>query len=232
VPEPLAGAAAVLLDMDGTLVLSEAVHRQTWRRFFENWHVQVSEDEYERTYLGRRALDVLAEVPGPWTGTDITAALRAMDEHASELADAVRVVPGAVELLRALHRRRRPVAVVTSAGRDWARHVLDRVLEAADTVSVLVTARTSAWANRRRTGTCWLAGCSASHRPAVPGWRIRRPGCGRWSGPGSGGSSGSPPRPPPLSYAPSAPTRRRRTCVGSTGPKPADPGDTRRGWST
>jgi len=140
VPEPLAGAAAVLLDMDGTLVLSEAVHRQTWRRFFENWHVQVSEDEYERTYLGRRALDVLAEVPGPWTGTDITAALRAMDEHASELADAVRVVPGAVELLRALHRRRRPVAVVTSAGRDWARHVLDRVLEAADTVSVLVTA--------------------------------------------------------------------------------------------
>jgi len=140
VTDPLAGAAAVLLDMDGTLVLSEAVHRQTWRRFFEYWDVEVSEDEYERTYLGRRALDVLAEVPGPWTGTDTTAALRAMDEHANELADAVRVVPGAVELLRALHRRRQPVAVVTSAGRNWARHVLDQVLDAAGTVSVLVTA--------------------------------------------------------------------------------------------
>jgi len=138
--DPLAGAAAVLLDMDGTLVLSEAVHRQTWRRFFEYWDVEVSEDEYERTYLGRRALDVLAEVPGPWTGTDTTAALRAMDEHANELADAVRVVPGAVELLGALHRRSQPVAVVTSAGRNWARHVLDQVLDAADTVSVLVTA--------------------------------------------------------------------------------------------
>jgi len=136
----LPAASAVLLDMDGTLVLSEQVHRQTWWRFFDSWGIAVSEDEYQRQYLGRRARDVLEEVPGPWTGTDTSAAVRAMDELAAELSDAVTVVPGAPELLRALHRLRRPVAVVTSAGRDWARHVLDAVLGVADEVSVLVTA--------------------------------------------------------------------------------------------
>jgi sugar-phosphatase len=136
----LSSAAAVLLDMDGTLVLSEHVHRQTWWRFFDSWGVTVSEEEYERHYLGRRARDVLDEVPGPWTGTDTSAALRAMDELAAELSDAVTVVPGAPELLRTLHCSGRPVAVVTSAGRDWARHVLDVVLGVADEVSVLVTA--------------------------------------------------------------------------------------------
>jgi mannitol-1-/sugar-/sorbitol-6-phosphatase len=129
---------AVLLDMDGTLVLSEQVHRQTWRRFFEHWGVAVSEAEYERSYKGRRARDVLAQVDGPWTGT--AAALHTLDEHTGEMLAAVQVVPGARELLRALHREARPVAVVTSAGRDWARQVLDGVLGAGDQVSVLVTA--------------------------------------------------------------------------------------------
>ena len=136
----LSAASAVLLDMDGTLVRSEQVHRQTWMRFLDGWGVTVSEDEYERHYVGRRARDVLEEVPGPWTGTDTSAALLAMDELAHELRDAVTVVPGAPELVRALRRRGRPVAVVTSAARDWARHVLDVVLGVADEVSVLVTA--------------------------------------------------------------------------------------------
>ncbi|MDT7686912.1 MAG: mannitol-/sugar-/sorbitol-6-phosphatase [Pseudonocardiales bacterium] len=131
---------AVLLDMDGTLVLSEQVHRQTWWRFFEHWGVAVSEAEYERSYKGRRARDVLAQVDGPWTGTDTAAALRVLDEHTGEMLAAVQVVPGARELLRALHREARPVAVVTSAGRDWARQVLGDVLDAGDQVSVLVTA--------------------------------------------------------------------------------------------
>jgi sugar-phosphatase len=136
----LSAASAVLLDMDGTLVRSEHVHRQTWWRFLDSWGVTVSEDEYERHYVGRRARDVLEEIPGPWTGTDTSAALLAMDELADELRDAVTVVPGAPELVRALRRRGRPVAVVTSAARDWARHVLDAVLGVADQVSVLVTA--------------------------------------------------------------------------------------------
>lgn len=135
-----APAGAVLLDLDGTLVLSEKVHRRTWQRFFEGWGIEVSQAEYQRTYMGRRARDVLAEVPGPWTGTDLETGLRTLAEDAEAMADAVEVVPGAVELFSVLHRAACPVAVVTSAGTGWADRVLSRILRVRDLVTVLVTA--------------------------------------------------------------------------------------------
>ena len=60
--------AGLLLDLDGTLVLSEPVHRLTWRHFFDLWGAEVDDHQYEQTFMGRRAADVLAAVPGPWTG--------------------------------------------------------------------------------------------------------------------------------------------------------------------
>lgn len=132
--------AALLLDLDGTLVLSEVVHRLTWQHFFDTWGVEVDDVEYARTYMGRRAGDVLAEVPGPWTGTSVTAAVRSMTRHARSLGHQVEAVSGATALVRAAAASDVPVAVVTSAGADWAERVLHDVLGVRDLVRVLVTA--------------------------------------------------------------------------------------------
>jgi sugar-phosphatase len=131
---------ALLLDLDGTLVLSERVHRHTWEHFFDTWSVEVDEGEYQRSYMGRRAGDVLAQVPGPWTGTDLTEAVRAMTRHALTLGDQVEVVPGAAELVRLAAAAGVPVAVVTSAGQEWAERVLGPVLGIRDLIAALVTA--------------------------------------------------------------------------------------------
>jgi len=132
--------AALLLDLDGTLVLSEGVHRRTWQHFFDTWDVEVDDAEYRRTYLGRRAGDVLAQVRGPWTGTDLATAVRAMSGHALALGEDVEVVRGAPELVRGAAGAGVPVAVVTSAGAAWADRVLGPVLGVRDLVDVLVTA--------------------------------------------------------------------------------------------
>src|SRR6185503_3092971 len=66
---------AVLMDLDGTLVFSEDVHRRAWQAFFDTWSVAVTDADYEQHYMGRRPSDVIAGVPGPWTGTDAAAAL-------------------------------------------------------------------------------------------------------------------------------------------------------------
>jgi len=137
---PPVAPVALLLDLDGTLVLSEGVHRRTWQHFFDTWDVEVEEREYQNTYMGRRAADVLEQVPGPWTGTDLTAAVQTMTRHALSLGGEVEVVPGGAQLVRAASAAGLSIAVVTSAGADWAERALGPVLGVRDLVDALVTA--------------------------------------------------------------------------------------------
>ena len=137
---PSGRPTGVLLDLDGTLVLSERVHRVTWRHFFDLWGAEVDEREYEQTFMGRRAADVLAAVPGPWTGRDLREVQAEMMAHAQSIGHAVDPVPGAAEFIRRVSDAGVPVAVVTSAGPSWADEVLGPVLGVRDRVRVLVTA--------------------------------------------------------------------------------------------
>ena len=132
--------AGLLLDLDGTLVHSEPVHRRTWRHFFDVWGAEVDDSQYEQTFMGRRASDVLAAVPGPWTGRNLGAIQAEMMAHAQTLGHAVETVPGAAALIRMVTDAGVPVAVVTSAGPAWAEEVLGPVLDVRDRVTVLVTA--------------------------------------------------------------------------------------------
>ena len=132
--------AGLLLDLDGTLVLSEPVHRLTWRHFFDLWGAEVDDHQYEQTFMGRRAADVLAAVPGPWTGRNLRAIQAEMMAHAQMLGHEVETVPGAAALIRRATDAGVPVAVVTSAGPAWAEEVLGPVLGVRDRVQVLVTA--------------------------------------------------------------------------------------------
>ena len=134
------GVAGFLLDLDGTLVLSEEVHRSTWRHFFSTWGADVDESQYEESFKGRRATDVLAAVPGPWTGHDLAAISAGMVAHAQTLSSSVEPVPGAADLVRRVADAGVPVAVVTSAGPAWADQVLGAVLGVRDRVRALVTA--------------------------------------------------------------------------------------------
>jgi mannitol-1-/sugar-/sorbitol-6-phosphatase len=151
------GPAGLLLDLDGTLVLSESVHRLAWQHFFDGWGVEVDDHEYERTYMGRRATDVLAAVTGPWTGRDLRAISAEMMAHARTLGHAVEAVPGAAALIRRVGDAGVPVAVVTSAGPAWAEDVLGQVLGVRDRVRALVTAEDVATGKPSPEG--YLRGC-------------------------------------------------------------------------
>ncbi|MGW0697958.1 HAD family hydrolase [Streptomyces sp. NPDC002867] len=129
---------AVLLDLDGTLVLSEDVHRRAWQAFFDTWGMEVTDADYEQRYMGRRPSDIITGVPGPWAGTDPAAALATMTAFTLEHAGSVKVVPGAAALIRQL-RIKYPVAVVTSAGAQWAQHLLDDVLDVRELVDFVIT---------------------------------------------------------------------------------------------
>lgn len=126
--------AGLLLDLDGTLVLSEPLHAEAYRRYFRarGWVVP---DGVLDEFSGRRGHEVFASLEGPWTGEDphavaggVIAELVAMLAAGARPAE----VPGAAEVLAAVVRTGLPTAVVTSAWRAWA----------AETVTALAPAGT------------------------------------------------------------------------------------------
>jgi sugar-phosphatase len=127
-PEP---PAALLLDLDGTLVDSEGFHRQVFRSWFaaRGWTIT---DEILSGFTGRRADDVLAAEPGPWAGEDVPTMTAELLAHMGRLPRP-RLAPGAVELVE---RAGVPLALVTSATTDWARTCLGVLL---DRFTVVVT---------------------------------------------------------------------------------------------
>lgn len=118
-----ADGASLLLDLDGTLIDSEPASRAAYRRYFarRGWDVP---EEVLAHFLGRRATDVFASVPGPWTGGDHRAIARGTLACLDHVAHPPRPVPGAADVLRAC-RGLLPVAIVTSASRAWVERVLD-----------------------------------------------------------------------------------------------------------
>lgn len=128
--------AGLLLDLDGTLLDSEPVHRASYRAYFASRGWQI-DDADVRQFAGRRAAEVFAALPGPWTGEDPDALTEAVLAELSRSTLRPAPVLGAVRLLVACARAGLPVAVVTSARLDWASAALALLGSPAGTVRMV-----------------------------------------------------------------------------------------------
>ncbi len=133
---PLVVPRALLLDLDGTLVDSEPLQREGYRRFFASRGWEVPDLS---VFTGRRAEDVLPTVDGPWRGHDHAAIAREVGALVPRDV-APEPVPGAVDLVRAAVSRGVRVAIVTSAGPAWVQQAVGDGLGLLDLVDVVVTA--------------------------------------------------------------------------------------------
>jgi sugar-phosphatase len=115
-PSPIVFRAA-LLDMDGTLVDSDAVVERVWRRWAALRGVDVA--ALLKVAHGRQAHVTMAEVlPDRPMAEHLADARRLLAEETADL-DGVVPVPGAVEFMASLAGR--PHALVTSADEGLAR---------------------------------------------------------------------------------------------------------------
>jgi HAD superfamily hydrolase (TIGR01509 family) len=110
---------ALLLDMDGTLVESDAAVERAWRTWAREYGLAEGEalalaHGHPSESTARRLL------PGLDDDAVLLAAQRQLDLQYDDLSD-VHATPGADELLAVLGRRRLPWAVVTSADVRLAR---------------------------------------------------------------------------------------------------------------
>ncbi|MFC5143063.1 HAD-IA family hydrolase [Actinomycetospora rhizophila] len=117
---PAAGAfAAVLLDMDGTLVDSDAAVERSWRSWARRWGADPA--AVLAVMAGHPAESTVRRVRPDLDEALVAAATRDHLEHEYvDLADVV-AAPGAPELLADLEATFTPWAVVTSADTELAR---------------------------------------------------------------------------------------------------------------
>jgi sugar-phosphatase len=135
----LAGpGSGLLLDLDGTLVDSESVHRAAYREYFSGRGWQV-EDRVIREFAGRRAPDVFATLDGPWRREDPIALTEGVLDALRRTTLRPVPVQGAARLITTCAQVGLPVAIVTSAPRDWVTSVLE-LLGFADAAVPMVTA--------------------------------------------------------------------------------------------
>ncbi|GEA86079.1 HAD family hydrolase [Cellulomonas cellasea] len=120
----LRDATGLLVDLDGTLVDSEPLHRQAYRDYFaeRGWDVP---DDVVRQFAGRRAVEVFPVLDGPWAGEDPEALTAGVLDVLARATARPEAVAGAAELLAACARTGVPVCVVTSARLSWALPALD-----------------------------------------------------------------------------------------------------------
>jgi mannitol-1-/sugar-/sorbitol-6-phosphatase len=118
---------AVLIDLDGTLIDSEPVNRELYDRFFADRGWSVDEVTYSQ-FIGRRAIDVFASAPGPWSGHDPEVLYEEVLAYLPHLDERPLALAGAGELLHDLADAGVPTAIVTSATPFWVEMALRDVL--------------------------------------------------------------------------------------------------------
>lgn len=128
--------SAFLLDLDGTLVDSEPLHRASYEAWFAHRGWELPD---LAVFTGRRAQDVFAVEPGPWSGED-------PDDLARQVVSFIPDEPplpvaGARDLLVGARASGVPLAIVTSAGPDWVERSLEALDLPPDGVDLVVTAR-------------------------------------------------------------------------------------------
>jgi HAD superfamily hydrolase (TIGR01549 family) len=119
---------AILFDLDGTLVDSVYQHVLAWREALEEGGIQLSVWRIHRRIgmSGGLLVNALARETGQTLSAD--EAKRLQDLHAAayrKLADQVRPLPGARELLAYLRENDVPHAIATSGKIESARYALD-----------------------------------------------------------------------------------------------------------
>jgi beta-phosphoglucomutase family hydrolase len=110
---------AVIWDMDGTIVNTSEQHFQAWQTVFGNRGMAFSREDFKKSF-GLRNDTVILGVLGPQAAPEEIASI---SHEKTELfresvrRDGVSPMPGAIELLSALHQQGIPMAVASSAPR-------------------------------------------------------------------------------------------------------------------
>jgi HAD superfamily hydrolase (TIGR01509 family) len=130
---PVASPTAVLFDVDGTLVDSNYLHVESWAHAFADLGVTVPAWRIHRA-IGQDSAKLLDSLLGDRADELGDRGKELHSQYYKELADRLKPLDGARELLTELNKRDRTVVLATSAPEDEL-EILTQTLDVDDAIS-------------------------------------------------------------------------------------------------
>jgi beta-phosphoglucomutase len=130
--------AGVVFDLDGVIVDSHPMHKRAWRAFLASVGKQVSEQDLDFIFEGRRRRDILIHFLGDLSDTEVQEYGNKKDEYFRQASSELEPVPGTVEFIGTAKKAGLRLAVATSASRQRAQWTLQQ-LKIAEYFDVVVT---------------------------------------------------------------------------------------------
>ena len=118
---------AVIFDMDGVIIDSHPLHRETWKTFLGSLSRNVSDSELDFVLDGRKRSEILRHFLGALSDADVLALGNRKDELFKRAALQVKPIPGVLELIDLLRAGGIATAVATSASKSRTHSTLDRL---------------------------------------------------------------------------------------------------------
>jgi HAD superfamily hydrolase (TIGR01509 family) len=133
------GVAALLFDLDGTLVDSDPLHFRAWQQTFADHGRAIDEHYYKEHVSGGFNPVIVREQFPPMTPVQVESVVAAKEQHFRALAADLEAVRGLPAVLGWAHRNALKTAVVTNAPAENVRFLLSR-LGLADAFTTVVLA--------------------------------------------------------------------------------------------
>jgi HAD superfamily hydrolase (TIGR01509 family) len=115
--------SGAIFDLDGTLVQSEHLHRQSWIEPLEELGITVDEDAYLRDFAGKPGMQIIRDHVGLEGDAAVSLYERVTNSYWQLAVEHARPTPGVVDFLDLIAAT--PKSVCTSAERDSALRMLD-----------------------------------------------------------------------------------------------------------
>ncbi len=118
---------AVIFDMDGVISDTQKLHAAVESELLGRYGVHVSPEEVTYRYAGVKTSEFFSDLLKD-TDADISALMKEKWERAVELAEErVDPIPGAIELIHALHEKNIPIGVSSASARPYVEMVLTKL---------------------------------------------------------------------------------------------------------
>jgi sugar-phosphatase len=129
--------AGAIFDLDGTLVMSEHLHRQSWIQPLEELGITVDEDAYWRDFAGKPGMQIIRDHVGLEGDAAVSLYERVTNSYWQLAVEHAAPTAGVVDFLDQIAAT--PKSVCTSAQRDSAMRMLD-MLDLTRRFDAIVTA--------------------------------------------------------------------------------------------
>ncbi|MCC7196583.1 HAD family phosphatase [Candidatus Peregrinibacteria bacterium] len=123
---------ALIMDMDGTLIISQHFHADALIKTFKEYGITYSREEDQKKYSGKRSKvtceAVFKENGKNPTEEEVTACANQKKKYYDEIIAEAEIpqVPGIIELLKKAETKKLPIAIASGNKQDAAKKLLER----------------------------------------------------------------------------------------------------------